>query len=100
MQKSKLKKTLKVCTGTNCTRNHANEIFKRAKKYSDVNLLSSNCMGLCSLAPNVMIDEKIHSNLNPGDIDSLLGKKSKKSFSGPVILDDNGLEDVMDLLNI
>lgn len=84
----------------NCTRNHANEIFKRAKKYSDVNLSSSNCMGLCSLAPNVMIDGKIQSNLNPGDIDALLGKKSKHEFSGPPLLDDNGLEDVSDLLNI
>jgi len=62
-------------------------------------------MGLCSVAPTIMIDGKIHSKVNPNEIDSLLGKSpagknTKQLFSGPVILEDDGLENVSDLLDI
>lgn len=99
------KKELTVCTGQSCSRNFSRDIFHRAKKHKDVQIKTSCCMGICSMAPNIMLDGKIISRINPTEIDSLLGANdsaagSKTIFTGPPLPDDNLLESVSDLLDI
>ena len=98
--KSKPKKDLQVCTGKSCTRNHAQEIIKNAKRHSEVNIATSCCMGLCSMAPTVVVDGNVISNVNPNQISQLLGEKEETIKKSAPILDDTGLENISDLLDI
>jgi len=100
MGTSSSKKEMKVCTGLNCSKNHSAVIINHAKKHEDVDLSTSCCMGLCSLAPNVMLGGKVISRVNPNDVNKMLGKEAASGFSDPPTLDDNGLEDVSDLLDV
>lgn len=68
--------TIKVCQGTACHIKGADEIFDELKRKLDVTagevtkdgkftLTSVRCLGCCSLAPAMMVDEDVHGNLTP-----------------------------------
>ncbi len=68
--------TIKVCQGTACHIKGADEIFDELKRELDVTagevtddgkftLTNVRCLGACSLAPVMMVDEDVHGNLTP-----------------------------------
>ncbi|MFP4136119.1 MAG: NADH-quinone oxidoreductase subunit NuoE [Candidatus Acetothermia bacterium] len=68
--------TIKICQGTACHIKGADEIFDELKRELDVTagevtddgkftLTNVRCLGACSLAPVMMVDENVHGNLDP-----------------------------------
>lgn len=68
--------TIKVCQGTACHIKGANEILDELERELDVTpgevtsdgkftLTNVRCLGACSLAPVMMVDEDVHGNLDP-----------------------------------
>lgn len=68
--------TIKVCQGTACHIKGADNILDELKRELDVTagevtadgkftLTNVRCLGACSLAPVIMVDENVHGNLSP-----------------------------------
>lgn len=68
--------TIKVCQGTACHIKGADDILDELKRELDVKagevtsdgkftLTNVRCLGACSLAPVIMVDENVHGNLTP-----------------------------------
>lgn len=68
--------TIKVCQGTACHIKGADDILKELQSQLDVTagevtddgqftLTNVRCVGACSLAPVMMVDEDVHGNLTP-----------------------------------
>ncbi|MDH6303729.1 NADH-quinone oxidoreductase subunit F [Parabacteroides sp. PF5-5] len=88
------KHLIKVCTGTACHVKGAGNVydsFRRELKMEDGSITSSDqlfsiekiaCLGCCTLAPVVQIDEKIYGHVMPGKvnevIDDFLNLQEKK----------------------
>lgn len=82
------KHIIRVCQGTACHVSGANQILSRIKR--DLNLEGENdttedklftvmevaCLGCCSLAPVIMINDGTHGNLKPDNISKILKKYS------------------------
>jgi len=79
---------LRVCHGTACHVSGANAISKTAEDYLKIatgdttadrlfTLETVSCLGCCSLAPVVMIDQATHGNLEPSDVKNILRKYKK-----------------------
>lgn len=77
--------TIKVCNGTACHVKGADDIFETVKDELDIDvgevtddgkfaLKVVRCLGCCSLAPVIMIDDEVYGNLTD--------KKVKKVLSG------------------
>ena len=94
------RKQVKICTGRNCTRNFANDLLKKAKQRKDIDVATSCCMGMCDMAPSVMIEGKVHNNVNPRDFEDLLGAENRDMATLNRKVDSNGLESVADLLDV
>lgn len=68
--------TIKVCQGTACHIKGTDDILKELQQQLDVTvgevtddgqftLTNVRCLGACSLAPVMMVDEDVHGNLTP-----------------------------------
>jgi len=75
--------TCVVCTGTACYINGASNLLAAIAKRLGVqpggttpdaklSLLKARCLGACSMAPAVVIDEQVHGRVAPGELVSLL----------------------------
>ncbi|MBS3812978.1 NADH-quinone oxidoreductase subunit NuoE [Candidatus Bipolaricaulota bacterium] len=76
--------TVKVCQGTACHIKGANEIYDallgelgiapgEVTPDGKFTLTTVRCLGACSLAPVMMVDEDIHGNLTPDKARGILG---------------------------
>jgi NADH:ubiquinone oxidoreductase subunit E len=74
---------VKICCGTACHVKGATKIVDEFSKKLDVKVGSTTedrlftleevaCLGACSLAPIVMIDEDVHGNLAPDNVDNII----------------------------
>ena len=78
------KHLIKVCTGTACHVKGAGNVydaFRRELKMTDDNITTDDrifsiekiaCLGCCTLAPVVQIDEKIYGHVLPGKVNELI----------------------------
>lgn len=77
------KHIVRVCHGTACHVSGANAITKTAEEYLKIatgettpdrlfTLETVSCLGCCSLAPVVMVDQATHGNLEPPDVKKIL----------------------------
>lgn len=85
--------TISVCLGTACYIKGAEKILEAIRKELAVEaggtsadglftLAETRCLGACGLAPLVMIDEKIHGELTPHKLRTLLKQYRKAAASG------------------
>ena len=99
------KHTIKICSGTACHVKGApliSDAFKRVLKIDDTinaspdNLFSIEevaCLGCCTLAPVVQIDDKTYGHVKPTQADEIIkdflnsGNKNLKSISEEIIED-------------
>lgn len=79
------KHIIKVCCGTACHVKNAKRLSAKVheKLKIDVNETSKDklftfeevsCLGACGIAPVVMIDEEVHGELSPDELDGVLDK--------------------------
>lgn len=80
------KHLIKVCTGTACHVKGASNVydsFRRELKMEDNSITTNDqlfsiekvaCLGCCTLAPVVQIDDKIYGHVMPGKIKEVIGK--------------------------
>lgn len=82
------KHIIKVCCGTACHVKNAKRLSAKVheKLKIDVNETSKDklftfeevsCLGACGIAPVVMIDEEVHGELSPDELDGVLDKYKK-----------------------
>ncbi|MFP4201006.1 MAG: NAD(P)H-dependent oxidoreductase subunit E [Bacillota bacterium] len=75
--------TIGVCMGTACYVRGAEEILDKLKEDLEVDLGETSsdgkftltitrCLGTCSLAPVVMVDDRIYGKLSPGELSRVL----------------------------
>jgi NADH:ubiquinone oxidoreductase subunit E len=79
------KKVVRVCRGTACHVRGGKTILKLVKQQLGVEegettpdleytLETVACIGVCALAPNMVIGDKTHGHLNPKSVEQLLKK--------------------------
>ena len=77
------RKTVRVCRGTACHVRGGKTILKLVKQQLGVDegettedleytLETVACIGVCALAPNIVIDHQVYGNLNPQKLGQLL----------------------------
>lgn len=87
------KHTLKVCHGTACHVSGAGEISGTVEKMLDIEtgettkdrnftIESVACLGCCSLAPVLMVDEKVYGRLNALKTKRVLRKYEQEQHNG------------------
>ncbi len=75
--------TLAVCTGTACYVKGADELVEELKEELDVEeggtsedkkftLTTSRCVGACSKAPVMMVDDEVYGKLKPDELTDIL----------------------------
>jgi NADH:ubiquinone oxidoreductase subunit E len=80
---------VRVCRGTACHVRGGKSILKLIKQHlaleegqtsSDMEytLETVACIGVCALAPNIMINKETHGNMNPKKVARLFGKKENE----------------------
>ena len=80
---------VRVCRGTACHVRGGNSILKLIKQHLNLEegetspdmentLETVACIGVCALAPNIMINKETHGNLNPKKVARLFGKREKE----------------------
>ncbi|OGO32583.1 MAG: NADH dehydrogenase [Chloroflexi bacterium RBG_16_56_11] len=78
-----------VCRGTACHVRGGKSILKLVKQHLGVDegqttedmeytLETVACLGVCALAPNMMINKDTHGNLNPKKISRIFGRNKKE----------------------
>ena len=76
-------KTIEICMGTACYVKGAEEILDEFKKELDIEpgeisedgqytIETTRCVGACSLAPVVSVDEKVYSKVTPEEVKSII----------------------------
>ena len=79
------KHVISVCAGTACHVKGADKILEKIKDRLDIKaygtskdgqftLKETRCVGTCSLAPVIMIDDKIYGNTTEDDVEKILGE--------------------------
>ncbi|MBM4443939.1 MAG: NADH-quinone oxidoreductase subunit NuoE [Chloroflexi bacterium] len=79
------KKVVRVCRGTACHVRGGKTILKLAKQHLGVEegqttpdleytLDTVACIGVCAMAPNMVIGKQTHGHLNPKKVSQLLGR--------------------------
>jgi NADH-quinone oxidoreductase subunit E len=74
-----------VCMGTSCHVNGSQQILERVQdvlgvrpgetdSQSKFTLEEGNCLGCCTLGPEIVIDGKHHSRVTPDDVEDILKK--------------------------
>ncbi len=82
------KNIVRVCRGTACHVRGGKTILKLVKRYLgieegettpdfDYSLETVACIGVCALAPNVVINMNPYSRMNPKKVTHLFGRKDK-----------------------
>ncbi len=80
---------VRVCRGTACHVRGGKSILKLTKQHLGIDegetsddmeytLETVACIGVCALAPNLMINKETHGNMNPKKVARLFGKKEKE----------------------
>ncbi|RJP28031.1 MAG: NADH-quinone oxidoreductase subunit NuoE [Candidatus Omnitrophota bacterium] len=83
------KYVISICLGTACYVKGANDVLEAIKKELNIDidqttedklftLQVARCLGACGLAPVIMINGKIHGELNPEKVVSILKEYRKK----------------------
>jgi len=83
------KNIVRVCRGTACHVRGAKTILKLVKQElgleegettpdMEYTLETVACIGVCALAPNIVINQETHGNLNPKKVTRLFGSKQPK----------------------
>lgn len=81
--KPSAKHKISVCLGTVCYVKGANDILEEVKKLLNINvgettpdglfsIENTRCLGCCSLAPVVMIDDKVYSEVKVDNVKGML----------------------------
>ncbi len=79
------KKVVRVCRGTACHVRGGKTILKLAKQYLNVEegettpdleytLETVACIGVCALAPNIVVGDRVYGHMNPKKAEQLLKK--------------------------
>lgn len=74
---------LHVCTGSSCHVRGAQKVLKRVQELTGIkpgetspdlrfSLETGNCLGCCSLGPEIVVDGEHHANLTPDDVEDVL----------------------------
>ena len=77
------KRTVRVCRGTACHVRGGKTILKLVKQHLDIEegqttpdleytLETVACIGVCALAPNMVVGDRVHGHLNPKRVEQLL----------------------------
>ena len=94
-------KTIEICMGTACYVKGAEEILDQFKKELDIEpgeisadgkftIETSRCVGACSLAPVVSVDEKVYSKVKPGEVKDIIeGKEEIEEKTVEIALEEN-----------
>ena len=80
---------VRVCRGTACHVRGGKSILKLVKQYLGIDegettedmeytLETVACIGVCALAPNIMVNKETHGNMNPKKVARLLGRSEKE----------------------
>ena len=80
------KKIVRVCRGTACHVRGGKTILKLVKQHLDIDegqttpdmeytLETVACIGVCALAPNIVISDRVYGNMNPKKIARLFNKE-------------------------
>jgi bidirectional [NiFe] hydrogenase diaphorase subunit len=75
--------TCVVCMGTACYINGAGAIFTRLHETlgieaggttpdNRISLLRARCLGACSMAPAVVVDDEVHGRISPDSVEQML----------------------------
>ncbi|HJX13020.1 MAG TPA: NAD(P)H-dependent oxidoreductase subunit E, partial [Dehalococcoidales bacterium] len=83
------KNIVRVCRGTACHVRGGKSILKLVRQYLDLEegetspdmeytLETVACIGVCALAPNLMVNKETHGNMNPKKIARLFGGRVKE----------------------
>jgi len=83
------KNIVRVCRGTACHVRGGKTILKLVRQYLGVEegettddmeytLETVACIGVCALAPNIMINKEAHGDMNPKKVARLFGKSGKE----------------------
>ena len=87
------KNIVRVCRGTACHVRGGKSILKLTKQHLGIDegettedmeytLETVACIGVCALAPNIMINKETHGNMNPKKVARLFGGKSEEQNAG------------------
>jgi len=79
------KKVVRVCRGTACHVRGGKTILKLVKQHLDIEegqttpdfeytLETVACIGVCALAPNMVIGDRVHGHMNPKKVEQLFKK--------------------------
>ena len=82
------KNIVRACRGTACHVRGGKSILKLIKQHLDLDegettadmeytLETVACIGVCALAPNIMINKETYGNLNPKKVAQLFGRREK-----------------------
>ena len=82
---SRGKKIVRVCRGTACHVRGGKTILKLVKRHLGIEegqttpdweytLETVACIGVCALAPNVVVGDRVHGHLNPKKVEQLFKK--------------------------
>ena len=93
------KYTIKVCDGTACHVNESTLILEKIKELLNINIGETTsdgfftletvaCLGCCSLAPAMMIQEKVHGKLTPKLIKEILAEYKRNSSVMNILRED------------
>jgi NADH:ubiquinone oxidoreductase subunit E len=80
---------VRVCRGTACHVRGGKSILKLVKQYLGIDegettedmeytLETVACIGVCALAPNIMINKETHGSMNPKKVARLFGRSEKE----------------------
>jgi len=80
---------VRVCRGTACHVRGGKTILKLVRQYLDLEegqttpdmeytLETVACIGVCALAPNIMINKETHGDMNPKKVARLFGSREKE----------------------
>src|SRR4030043_1599131 len=83
------KNIVRVCRGTACHVRGGNSILRLTKQHLGIEegqttedmqytLETVACIGVCALAPNMMVNKVTHGRMNPQKVAHLFNKKEKK----------------------
>jgi NADH:ubiquinone oxidoreductase subunit E len=76
------KKVVRVCRGTACHVRGGKTILKLVKRHLDIEegettpdleytLETVACIGVCALAPNIVVADRVHGHMNPKKVEQL-----------------------------
>ncbi len=65
-------KLVEVCHGGRCIKSGAKELFEIAQNKENVKAIKSPCMGRCAFKPVVIIDGKVHKQMNSEKLNNLI----------------------------